>query len=104
MEVSIGMTRERLRKDVQAKAELAAEERVVEALVGNSASSETKLRFRHKIRDGELNDREVDIEVTDTGGPATFEIPGMPGGQVGMVNIGDMLGKALAVAAPRSAP
>ena len=95
MEVSIGMTRERLRKDVQAKAELAAEERVVEALVGNSASSETKLRFRHKIRDGELNDREVDIEVADAGGPATFEIPGMPNGSVGMVNIGDMLGKAL---------
>src|SRR5882757_1236108 len=74
MEVSIGMTRERLRKEVQAKAELAAEERVVEALVGNSASSETKLRFRHKIRDGELDGREVDIEVADTGGPATFEI------------------------------
>ncbi|HTE79226.1 MAG TPA: ATP-dependent protease ATPase subunit HslU [Reyranella sp.] len=94
MESSIDMTRERLRKDVKAKAELAAEDRVIEALCGPSASEETKLRFRHKLRDNELNDREIEIELADTGGPMQFEVPGQPGASVGMINIGDMLGKA----------
>jgi len=88
------MTRERLRKDVKAKAELGAEDRVIEALCGPSASEETKLRFRHKLRNNELNDREIEIEVADTGGPMQFEVPGQPGASVGMINIGDMLGKA----------
>jgi len=94
METSLDMTRERLRKDVKAKAELAAEDRVIEALCGPSASEETKLRFRHKLRDNELNDREIEIELADTGGPMQFEVPGQPGASVGMINIGDMLGKA----------
>ena len=94
MEAALDMTRERLRKDVKAKAELAAEDRVIEALCGPSASEETKLRFRHKLRDNELNDREIEIEVADTGGPMQFEVPGQPGASVGMINIGDMLGKA----------
>jgi ATP-dependent HslUV protease ATP-binding subunit HslU len=94
MEAALDMTRERLRKDVRAKAELAAEDRVVDALCGPSASEETRLRFRHKLRGNELNDREIEIEVADTGGPMQFEIPGQPGASVGMVNIGDMLGKA----------
>jgi ATP-dependent HslUV protease ATP-binding subunit HslU len=94
MESSIDMTRERLRKDVKAKAELGAEDRVVEALCGPSASEETKLRFRHKLRNNELNEREIEIEVADTGGPMQFEVPGQPGASVGMINIGDMLGKA----------
>src|SRR6186713_1500360 len=94
MEAALDMTRERLRKDVKAKAELGAEDRVIEALCGPSASEETKLRFRHKLRDNELNDREIEIEVADTGGPMQFEIPGQPGASVGMINIGDMLGKA----------
>jgi len=94
MESSIDMTRERLRKDVKAKAELGAEDRVIEALCGASASEETRLRFRHKLRNNELNDREIEIEVADTGGPMQFEVPGQPGASVGMINIGDMLGKA----------
>jgi ATP-dependent HslUV protease ATP-binding subunit HslU len=94
MEVSLEMARERLRRDVKARAELAAEDRVIEALCGANASEETKLRFRHKLRDGELNDREIEIEVADQGGPLQFEVPGQPGASVGMINIGDMLGKA----------
>ena len=76
MEVSLEMARERLRRDVKARAELAAEDRVIEALCGANASEETKLRFRHKLRDGELNDREIEIEVADQGGPLQFEVPG----------------------------
>jgi len=94
MEAAIDMARERLRKDVRAKAELAAEDRVLDALCGPGASEETRLRFRHKLRDGELNDREIEVEVADTGAPMQFEVPGQPGASVGMINIGDMLGKA----------
>ncbi len=94
MEVSLEMARERLRKDVKARAELAAEDRVIEALCGANASEETKLRFRHKLRDGELNDREIEVEVADQGSPLQFEVPGQPGASVGMINISDMLGKA----------
>ena len=94
MEAAIDMARERLRKDVRAKAELAAEDRVLDALCGTGASEETRLRFRHKLRDGELATREIEIEVADTGAPMQFEVPGQPGASVGMINIGDMLGKA----------
>ncbi|HEY5209402.1 MAG TPA: ATP-dependent protease ATPase subunit HslU [Stellaceae bacterium] len=95
VEISMGMARERLRKEVEAKAELAAEERVLDALVGQSAAPETRAKFRKMLRDGELDDREIEIQVADTGGGMpTFDIPGMPGAQMGMVNIGDMLGKA----------
>src|SRR5271168_488470 len=94
MEAALDMTKERLRKDVHAKAELAAENRVLDALCGSGASEETRLRFRHKLRDGELNAREIEVEVADSGGPVQFEVPGQPGASVGMINIGDMLGKA----------
>lgn len=94
MEAAIDMTRERLRKDVRAKAEMAAEDRVLDALCGPNASEETRLRFRHKLREGELNDREIEVEVADSSSPMQFEVPGQPGGSVGMINIGDMLGKA----------
>ena len=94
MEAALDMTRERLRKDVRAKAELNAENRVLDALCGPNASEETRLRFRHKLRDGELNAREIEIEVADQGAPMQFEVPGQPGASVGMINIGDMLGKA----------
>jgi ATP-dependent HslUV protease ATP-binding subunit HslU len=95
VELSIHMARERLRKEVAAKAELAAEERVLDALVGQTAAPETRSKFRKMLRDGELDDREIEVQVADTGGGMpTFEIPGMPGAQMGMVNIGDMLGKA----------
>jgi len=95
VENAIHMTRERLRKSVTAKAELAAEERVLDALVGDKASDGTRQTFRKKLREGELDDREIEIEVADHGGGMpSIDIPGMPGAQLGMINIGDMLGKA----------
>ncbi len=95
IEVSLVMTRERLRKDVESKAELAAEERVLDALTGQGAGPETRAKFRKMLRNNELNDREIEIQVSDTGGGMpTVEIPGMPGAQMGMVNLGDIFGKA----------
>jgi ATP-dependent HslUV protease ATP-binding subunit HslU len=94
VEVSLLMTRERLRKDVESKAELAAEERVLDALVGQGAGPDTRTKFRKMLRNNEINDREIEIQVPDTGGMPTMEVPGMPGAQMGMVNIGEMFGKA----------
>jgi ATP-dependent HslUV protease ATP-binding subunit HslU len=96
-ETSIHMTRETLRKQVLAKAELAAEERVLDALVGPGASPSTRQSFRKRLREGELGDKEIEIEVSDTGagGMATFDIPGMPGAQMGMLNLNDMLSKMM---------
>ncbi|MFZ5791424.1 MAG: ATP-dependent protease ATPase subunit HslU [Pseudomonadota bacterium] len=94
VEIAIGMTKERLRRDVSAKAEILAEERVLDALVGEGASAETRAKFRRMLRAGELNEREIEIKVKDSGGLPTFEIPGMPGAQLGMINLGDMLGQA----------
>jgi ATP-dependent HslUV protease ATP-binding subunit HslU len=93
VEISIGLTRERKRKDVRARAELAAEERVVDALVGPNASPATKETFRRRLRAGELNDKEIEIEVQSSGGLPMFEIPGMPGAQMGAISIGDLFGK-----------
>jgi ATP-dependent HslUV protease ATP-binding subunit HslU len=93
VEVAIALTRERKRKDVQARAELAAEERVIDALVGPGASAATKESFRRRLRTGELDDKEVEIEVQSGGGMPMFEIPGMPGAQVGAISIGDIFGK-----------
>jgi ATP-dependent HslUV protease ATP-binding subunit HslU len=98
LEIAIGMTREKMRHQVQARAELAAEDRVIEALVGENASDDTKQKFRKRLREGALADREIDINVAETGagsGMPTFDIPGMPGAQMGMLDIGDMLGKAM---------
>jgi ATP-dependent HslUV protease ATP-binding subunit HslU len=98
VDTAITMTRERLRKEVAAKAELAAEDRVLDALVGSDAHEGTRDSFRRKLRNNELNDREIEIEVADGGGGSgmpMFDVPGMPGAQMGMVNLGDMLGKAL---------
>jgi ATP-dependent HslUV protease ATP-binding subunit HslU len=96
VEVAIKMVRERLRKDVTARAVEAAEERIITALVGESATPETRTKFRHMLKDGELNDKEIEIEVQDNnpGGMPMFEVPGMPGAQMGMLNVSDMLGKA----------
>jgi ATP-dependent HslUV protease ATP-binding subunit HslU len=94
LEVGIALTRERKRKDVQVRAEQAAEARVVDALVGPNASASTKEAFRKKLRAGELNDKEIEIEVAASGGGMPmFEIPGMPGAQMGSINIGDIFGK-----------
>jgi ATP-dependent HslUV protease ATP-binding subunit HslU len=94
VEIGIGLTRERKRKDVQARAQLAAEDRVVDALVGATASAATKESFRRRLRAGELNDKEIEIEVqSGSTGMPMFEIPGMPGAQMGAISIGDILGK-----------
>ncbi len=94
VEIGISLTREKKRKDVQARAQQAAENRVVDALVGANASAATKDAFRRKLRDGELNDKEIEIEVQASGGGMPmFEIPGMPGAQVGAISIGDIFGK-----------
>ncbi|WP_264665297.1 ATP-dependent protease ATPase subunit HslU [Azospirillum fermentarium] len=96
VEIAISMTRERLRKEVAAKAEGRAEERVIDALCGDNASADTRQKFRKKLREGSLNDAEIEIQVADTGMGAmpAFDIPGMPGGQMGMVNLNDIFGKA----------
>ncbi len=94
VEIAIGLTRERRRKDVEARAELAAEERVVDALVGANSSAATKEAFRRKLRAGELDDKEIEIELqAGGGGLPMFEIPGMPGAQMGAISIGDIFGK-----------
>ena len=94
VEVAIAQTRERKRKDVRARAELAAEDRVVDALVGANASAATKDSFRRRLRAGELDDKEIEIEVQASGGGLPlFEIPGMPGAQMGAISIGDIFGK-----------
>ncbi|WP_024588201.1 ATP-dependent protease ATPase subunit HslU [Aliihoeflea sp. 2WW] len=94
VETAIGLTREKMREDVKARAHLNAEERVLEALVGKTASPATRDSFRKKLRSGELDDKEIEVEVADAGTPmGGFEIPGMPGAQ--MLNINDMLQKAM---------
>ncbi|RWA72106.1 ATP-dependent protease ATPase subunit HslU [Mesorhizobium sp. M1C.F.Ca.ET.193.01.1.1] len=97
VEVAIGLTREKMREDVSARAQVNAEERVLEALVGKTASPATRDSFRKRLRDGELDDKEIEIEVADTGtgGMPGFEIPGMPGANIGVLNINDMLSKAM---------
>ena len=96
LESAIHMTREAQRKEVTAKAELMAEERVLDALVGENASENTRQSFRVKLRQGELDAKEVELDVADTGSISlpTFDMPGMPGAQMGMINLNDMLGKA----------
>jgi ATP-dependent HslUV protease ATP-binding subunit HslU len=95
LEISIALTREKKRKDVQARAEKAAEDRVLDALVGANASASTKETFRKRLRAGELDDKEIEIEVQSAagGGMPLFDIPGMPGAQMGAISIGDIFGK-----------
>jgi len=101
VEVAIAMTRDAMRKEVAAKAELNAEERVLDALVGKTASAETRQKFRKMLREGTLAEKEIEVEVSDAGGLQlpTFDIPGMPGAQMGMINLNEIFGKALG---PRS--
>ncbi|MFT6559040.1 MULTISPECIES: ATP-dependent protease ATPase subunit HslU [Sneathiella] len=95
MEIAINMVREDQRVMVKAKAELAAEERVLDALVGEDASSDTRQKFRKMLREGALDDKEIELHVADNSnaGMPTFEIPGMPGAQMGMMNLNDIFGK-----------
>ncbi|MBV9569595.1 MAG: ATP-dependent protease ATPase subunit HslU, partial [Hyphomicrobiales bacterium] len=95
VEIGISQVREEKRRDVAAKAELAAEERLLDALVGKNASSATRDSFRKRLRDGELEEKEVELEVSaGSGGLPMFELPGMSGASVGAISIGDMFGKA----------
>ncbi len=97
VEIAIHLTRERRRKEVEAQAYGAAEERVVDALVGKTASQDTRDKFRKLLRDGKLDDREIELELEDTSGLSlpTMDVPGMPGAQMGMINLGDIFGKAM---------
>ena len=95
VEAAVGMIREQKRAGVQQKAQDAAEERLLDALVGEEAQSSTREVFRRKLRDGELDEKEVDIDMPETGGPMQmFDLPGQ-GGSMGMINLSDMLGKAM---------
>jgi ATP-dependent HslUV protease ATP-binding subunit HslU len=96
IEIAIQMTRERLRDEVKGKAELHAEERVLDALVGNSATPETRQKFRNLLHDGELDGKEIELQLADTSNMSmpTIDVPGMPGAQMGMMNLGEMFGKA----------
>jgi ATP-dependent HslUV protease ATP-binding subunit HslU len=94
VEIGISLVREKKRKDIQAKAQLAAEERVLDALVGANASATTRDSFRRKLRDGELNDKEIEVELPSASqSMPLFELPNMPGASVGAISIGDIFGK-----------
>ena len=96
VEGAIHIVRERMRKQVKTKAEQHAEDRVIDALVGDGAGEDTRQKFRKMLREGQLADKEIEISVSEPAGNSmpTFDIPGMPGAQMGMLNIGDMMGKA----------
>ena len=96
VEISISMNRDFFKKEVTAKAEINAEKRVIDALVGVSASNQTKEKFKKMLRGGELDNQEVEIELSAKSGGMplkSMEIPGMPGGMMGMINLGEILGK-----------
>ncbi len=93
LEIAIAIEKEKMRKEVYAKAQLAAEERVLNTLVGNKASVATRESFRKRLRSGDLDDNEIEVEINDATSMPSFEIPGMPGANVGMVNLSEILGK-----------
>jgi len=93
LEIAIAIEKDRMKKEVHVKAQQAAEERVLSALVGNKASVATKESFRKRLRSGDLDNNEIEIEVNDATNMPSFEIPGMPGANVGMINLSEMLGK-----------
>ncbi len=95
VDVSIKMTKEHMKKEIQTQAEIFAEERVVDVLVGDTAGDSTRSSFRAKIRSGELDDKEIEVKVSETQNVSmpSFDVPGMPGAQMGVMNLGDILGK-----------
>ncbi len=102
VEVAIALVKSRKRKDIEAKAELEAEERVLDALVGATSSAATRDAFRRKLRAGELNDKEIEVELPQSGsGMPMFELPNMPGASIGAINIGDIFGKSQRTKAKR---
>ena len=95
LEIAIAMEKVKKRKEVYAKAQKMAEEKVIDAIVGNKASVATRESFRKRLRNGDLDDNEIEIAVNESSSMPSFEIPGMPGANVGMINIGEMLGKSM---------
>ena len=95
LEIAISMEKVKKRKEVFTKAQKTAEERVLSALVGERASVATKESFRKRLRDGDLDDNEIEVDVSESSSMPSFEIPGMPGANIGMINIGEMLGKSM---------
>ena len=95
IEIAIALEREKKRKEVNAKAQLKAEEKVLDALVGNKATVATRESFRKRLRSGDLDNNQIEIEVYENPSSQSFEIPGMPGANIGMVNIGEILGKSM---------
>ena len=95
IEIAIAMERAKKRKEVHAKAQKLAEERVLDALVGNNATVATRESFRKRLRNGDLDDNEIEIATSENNQMPSFEIPGMPGANIGMINISDALGKSL---------
>ena len=95
IEIAIAMERSKKRKEVHTKAQKLAEERVLDALVGNNASVATRESFRKRLRNGDLDDNEIEIAISENSQMPSFEIPGMPGANIGMINISDALGKSL---------
>ena len=95
LEIAIAMEKVKKRKEVHTKAQKLAEERVLDALVGNKASIATRESFRKRLRSGDLDDNEIEIAINESGSMPSFEIPGMPGANVGMINISEMLGKSM---------
>lgn len=96
IEVSIKMTKDKMRFQVDIKAKEAALERILDALVGHTASPETRLKFKHMVEDGSMDDKEIDIDVSDNSSLSmpTIDVPGMPGAQMGMMSLGDLFGKS----------
>ncbi len=95
LEIAIAMEKVKKRKEVYAQAQKQAEEKVLDAIVGNKASVATRESFRKRLRNGDLDDNEIEIAVNEANTMPSFEIPGMPGANVGMINIGEMLGKGM---------
>jgi ATP-dependent HslUV protease ATP-binding subunit HslU len=104
VEIGIGLVKDERRRQVQAKAHIAAEERVLDALVGSTSSAATRDAFRRKLRANELDDKEIEVELQSGGGQGMpmFEIPGMPGASVGAINLSDMFGKAFGGGRPKT--
>ncbi len=101
VEIGIALVKEGKRREVAARAQLAAEDRIVSALVGPNASSATKDAFRKKLRGGEMEDKEIEVELTAASNPALpmFDLPNMPGASVGAISLGDIFGRALSAQA-----
>ena len=95
VEIAISMEKSKKRKEVRSKVQKLAEERVLDALVGSKATVATRESFRKRLRDGDLDDNEIEISVSENNNMPSFEIPGMPGANVGMINISDVLGKSM---------